>query len=202
MKKRNIYLFILIILLGIFILFRPDLFIREIFNSKRTSKIPEKYEPHIPADFISHHVYTIAYSESPPVSFFRNDTIDFITVQYDCYSEMDIAYSKNGIENLNNKFSGAFEFKNSLVRYFNRNIENEKIKVIRFNGDYTISINNEKINCTYFTGDFEILINNKKIVSYKTLDKSCVILKKDQSVIQLYIVDSDNKEVINQFLLQ
>lgn len=159
-----------------------------------TSKIPEKYYTYIPADFISHHVYTIEYSESPPVSFFRNDKIDFITVQYDCYSKMDITYSKNSIESLNNKFSSAFEFKNSLVRYFNRNLENEKIKVIKFNGDYIIRVNNEKINCTYFTGDFEILINNRKIVSYKTLDKSCVILKKFQSVIQLYIIDSDNKD--------
>lgn len=189
-------------LAGIFILFRPDIFIKEIFASKMTMEIPTRYSNSIPKTFISNHVYTLDYSDSPSVSFFRNEKADFITAQYKGSYNTNIIYSNNAFESLTNKFSSAFEFQNSLIRYFNKNIGNENVKVINLNGKYTIRNTADKnTSCIFFTGDFEIFMNNKRIIYYKSSDKSCVIINKYELFIQLYIVNNDNDEIINEFLL-
>ncbi|MBP2618385.1 hypothetical protein [Chryseobacterium jejuense] len=202
MKRKNIFLIVVVMLAGLFILFRPDIFIKEIFASKMTMEIPKRYSNSIPKTFISSHVYTLDYSDSPSVSFYRNEKADFITAQYKGSFNTKIIYSNNAFESLTNKFSSAFEFQNSLVRYFNKNITNEKVRVVNLNGNYTIKNTVDKnMTCIFFTGDFEVFMNNKRVIYYKSSDKSSVIIKKYESFIQLYIINDDNDEIINKFLL-
>lgn len=200
MKKRHIYASAILLCAVVFILLRPDLFIKEIFASEMKTEMPGKYRSAIPETFVSQHVYTLVYKDSPAVSFFRDDQVDFITMQYTCSPEINTVYTNNAFESLINTFSGAFEFKNAFINYFYKNSRNETVCKIQLNGNYIIKNTlKEDTECILFAGDFELFLNDKRVIYYKSADHSAVIIKKYPSFIQLYVLDTDDNAVIEKF---
>lgn len=184
----------------IFILLRLDLLIKEIFASEMKMEMPRKYRSAIPETFISQHVYKLVYKDSPAVSFFRDDQVDFITMQYACSPEINTVYTNNTFESLINTFSGAFEFKNAFINYFYKNIRNETVSTIQLNGNYIIKNALKKdTECILFAGDFELFLNDKRVIYYKSADHSAVIIKRYPSFIQLYVLDTDDDRAIEKF---
>lgn len=183
MKKR--FFITIIILISVFVYFRPDKLLFGMFKNSVSITVPNAYKNKVPRNFLKYHIYSSIPKHGFALSFFRSPEMFFVTSGFNIKNKSSLNFINESPKSLINEVFEVFHFDDTRVLLLNE-IKGNQIKSFNIIGNYKMIENKKDHIIIEFKGNAEIASDNLRNIYIESQEIIYLYIDFDKN--QLYII--------------